>query len=147
MMHIRPIDVNDREQWLRLRCLLWPGDNAALEKEVDLYYSGELAEPEAVLVAEESGKLLGFVEVSIRPHAEGCHSRRAGYLEAWFVDQKVRRQGIGRSLVAAAEDWARNQGCTEFASDCEITNIISARAHLALGFEEVETIRCFRKTL
>jgi aminoglycoside 6'-N-acetyltransferase I len=49
--------------------------------------------------------------------------------------------------VAAAEDWARGQGCTEFASDTLLDNDVSSAAHRALGFEEVECIRCFRKTL
>jgi aminoglycoside 6'-N-acetyltransferase I len=49
--------------------------------------------------------------------------------------------------VAAAEAWARAQGCREFASDALADNMVSARAHRALGFDEVATIRCFRKAL
>lgn len=130
-----------------MRCELWPGEKASFAEEVDRFYSGSLLEPQAVFVAEESGGLVGFAELSIRPQAEGCHTRRVGYLEAWYVDVQARRRGIGRALVIAAEDWARSQGCTEFASDSELGNDISAKAHLALGFEEVETIRCFRKKL
>jgi aminoglycoside 6'-N-acetyltransferase I len=33
------------------------------------------------------------------------------------------------------------------ASDCEIDNAVSFRAHTALGYEEVERIICFRKAL
>jgi aminoglycoside 6'-N-acetyltransferase I len=33
------------------------------------------------------------------------------------------------------------------ASDCEIDNTVSFRAHIALGYEEVERIICFRKAL
>ena len=146
-MLVRPLKKSDREKWLEMRSALWPGEKTALEEEVDRFYSGTQLEPQAVLVAEESDRLVGFVELSIRPHAEGCKTQRIGYLEAWYDDSEVRRQGIGRSLVAAAEDWARDQGCTEFASDSEISNEISRMAHLALGFDEVETIRCFKKSL
>jgi aminoglycoside 6'-N-acetyltransferase I len=38
-------------------------------------------------------------------------------------------------------------GCSEFASDALAENTASAAAHRALGFEEVEVIRCFRKRL
>lgn len=69
------------------------------------------------------------------------------YLEGWYVEPDVRRRGIGRALVRAAEDWGRTQGCTEFASDTEIENAASAAAHTALGFEEVDRVRCFRKRL
>ena len=52
------------------------------------------------------------------------------------------------ALVAAAEDWGRARGCTEFASDALLDNAVSASAHLALGFEEtVPRLRCFKKRL
>jgi aminoglycoside 6'-N-acetyltransferase I len=54
---------------------------------------------------------------------------------------------VGRELVAAAEAWAREQGCREFASDTQLENTVSAAAHLALGFEDAGIVRCFRKTL
>jgi aminoglycoside 6'-N-acetyltransferase I len=58
-----------------------------------------------------------------------------------------RREGVGRALIAAAEAWGRAQGCTEFASDAKLENHLSAAAHNALGFTEVDRIRCFRKPL
>jgi aminoglycoside 6'-N-acetyltransferase I len=146
-MQIRPIGKSDRAQWLRMRCALWPGHDVAHGEEIDRYFSGSSLDPQAVLVAEESGILVGFAELSIRSHAEGCLTHRVGYLEGWYVDIHARRRGIGRGLVKAAEDWARTQSCQEFASDTEVSNVVSALAHQALGFEEVESIRCFRKTL
>jgi aminoglycoside 6'-N-acetyltransferase I len=49
--------------------------------------------------------------------------------------------------VSAAEQWARDRGCHEFASDTELDNSMSAAAHRALGFENAGAIRCFRKAL
>ena len=72
---------------------------------------------------------------------------RVAYLEGWYVVPAARRQGVGAALVRAAEDWARSQGCTEFASDALIDNAVSAAAHRALGFQETVQIRCFRKLL
>jgi len=66
----------------------------------------------------------------------------------------LRRLGPGErplalfhGLVRVAEDWARSQGCTEFASDALIDNHVSAAAHRALGFQETVQIRCFRKVI
>jgi uncharacterized glyoxalase superfamily protein PhnB len=50
-------------------------------------------------------------------------------------------------LVDAAEKWALAQGCVEFGSDALLDNAVSRVAHLALGFEETEQIRCFKKLL
>ncbi|HEX8851962.1 MAG TPA: GNAT family N-acetyltransferase, partial [Pyrinomonadaceae bacterium] len=98
---------------------------------------------------EDEGRALvvGFAELSVRSYAEGCDSGRVAYLEGWFVESTHRGRGVGRALVAAAEDWGRTLGCTEFASDTELDNRSSAAAHVALGFEEVDRIICFRKTL
>lgn len=147
-VRVRPVTPADRDTWLRMRLALWPEDPGDHPGEVDRYFAGTLAEPLEVLIAEdENGVPLGFVEVNIRNYAEGCDTDRVGYLEGWYVAPHARRRGAGRALVAAAEDWARREGCTEFASDALIDNDVSAQAHRALGFEETARLRCFRKQL
>lgn len=146
---VRPVTPADRAAWVRLRRTLWPdGSEAEHGEETDRFFSGLSRNPLAVFVAEDpAGGLVGFAEVSIRFYAEGCLTDRVGYLEGWFVTPEVRGRGIGRALVSAAEEWARSQGCTEFASDAEADNEQSALAHRALGFAEAGTVRCFRKNL
>lgn len=61
--------------------------------------------------------------------------------------EEHRRQGIGKSLLAAAEKWARSQGCVEMASDAVIDNVLSQNVHQRLGFEAVERTVLFRKAL
>ena len=64
-----------------------------------------------VLVAEhESGRLIGFLEVSIRPFVEDCETDHVGYLEGWYVESDVRGRGIGRELVRIAENWGEGEG-------------------------------------
>jgi len=105
--------------------------------------------PFTELVAEEtSGALVGFLEVGLRSHADGCDvSRAVGYVEGWYVVESHRKRGIGRKLMAAAEDWARSQGCAEMASDALLGNDVSEQAHEALGFAVVDRCVRFRKTL
>jgi len=154
-VHIRHVQPADAKAWAALRAELWPDEDPdLLASEADRFLDGEPPEsagmPEAVLVAAESnarGTLLGFAELSRRAYAEGCDTSPVGFLEGWFVVAGCRRQGIGRALVRAAEAWARALGCREFASDALADNIVSARAHQALGFDEVAVIRCFRKPL
>ena len=102
----------------------------------------------AVMVADRGdGSLAGFVEIGSRNYAEGCDTTPVAYLEGWYVDRDVRRTGLGARLLEAAEAWALEHGFSEMASDTELDNGISLRAHLALGFEEVERQICFRKRL
>lgn len=149
MPHIRPVTPPDTPRWIELRHALWPDQSPAeLRDEAARFFRGELRRLETVLVAEdETGTVIGFAELSRREYAPGCDSSPVGFLEGWYVAPEQRGTGVGRALVSAAERWARAQGCTEFASDAEWHNAASAAAHRALGFEEVESIRCFRKGL
>jgi aminoglycoside 6'-N-acetyltransferase I len=59
-----------------------------------------------------------------------------------------RADGQGwQALVAAAEQWALQQGCVEMASDARIENTVSQQAHLAIGFEETGRLVCFKRRL
>jgi aminoglycoside 6'-N-acetyltransferase I len=148
-VQVRPVTPRDAEPWLRMREALWPDPGSdGHAGEIARYFSGELQMPlEVLLAVDDSGDPVGFVELSIRSYAEECVTDRVAYLEGWYVVPAARRRGIGRALVAAAEGWAIAQGCSEFASDAELDNDTSARAHRALGFEETVQIRCFRKSL
>ena len=59
----------------------------------------------------------------------------------------MRGRKIGRALVEAAEAHARASGHVEIASDAELENADGINAHLAVGYEEVERVVCFRRSL
>ncbi len=102
----------------------------------------------AVWIAERpSGGLCGFLEASIRPYAEVSEAQPVGYIEGWYVDPDVRRHGVGRALVVAAEEWVRSLGCRQMASDAEIENGVSIEAHVAIGYREVGRVVHFSKDL
>jgi aminoglycoside 6'-N-acetyltransferase I len=91
--------------------------------------------------------MIGFLEASLRAYADGCDSSPVGYIEGWYVLPEHRRRNVGRSLVQAAEDWARTRGCSEMASDVLLQNTISQQAHIRLGYEEVDRVVQYRKGL
>ncbi len=138
---VRPLRREDLPAYLALRRELWP---EAGEEGVEALLEGL---QQAAFVAEVEGELVGFVEVGLRPYAEGCETSPVGYLEGWYVRPPWRRQGVGRVLVERAEAWARDQGCTEMASDAQLENLPGQEAHRHLGYQEVERIVCFRKPL
>jgi aminoglycoside 6'-N-acetyltransferase I len=145
---IRPLKKSDAPDWERMRQELWPAPRGEHAAEIQRFFDGRYKQLAEVLVAlEDGGRAIGFAELSIRSHADGCDSNGVGYLEGWFVEGSFRRQGAGTALVKASEQWARNQGCTEFASDTDIDNEVSAAAHQALGFTEMSRLICFRKEL
>jgi aminoglycoside 6'-N-acetyltransferase I len=146
-MRIRAAAASDAAEWLRMRSALWPdGDHSA--DIADFLRTGGSSLLTAVFVAErESGQLAGFIEIGLRPYAEGCESSPVPFIEGWYDDADVRRTHIGAELVRAAEEWARGRGYREMASDVELENDISIAAHAALGYEEASRLVCFRRDL
>jgi aminoglycoside 6'-N-acetyltransferase I len=145
-MKIRPYVDTDHPEWLRMRLELFP-EHSAGDHLLDMeeWLSGP---KNGVLVAERgNGRLGGFAEAGERNYADGCDTAPVAYLEAWYVDPDLRRQGVGAALVVAVEAWARERGYRELASDALLENLISQQAHLASGFEEVERSVKYRKSL
>ena len=147
-MTISPITSHDRDAWIDMRSQLWPESRDTHQSEVDRFFAGRARDPVAALIArDDTGRALGFTELSFRSYAEGCETDNVAFLEGWFVIPDARGRGVGGALIAACEDWARSQGCTEFASDAQPDNHASIAAHLALGFSDEGLVRCFSKKL
>ncbi len=155
-LKVRPLTPRDRDTWIRLRHELWPKHDLEelgldADKLLDTWKNGRMWRASmlaTVLLAEvDAIGSVGFAEVDLRPFADGCRSSPVGYLEGWYVQPRFRRSGVGRALFRASEEWARAQGCQEMASDTEVGNETSRRAHRALGYEERASLVHFRRTL
>lgn len=149
---IRLAQPSDHDDLVRLFVALWPRSSAeehAQELTAILGGNPPVTTPLIILVAEANdGRLVGFLEVDLRSHADGCNpAQPVGYIEGWYVTQDHRHQGTGKRLLAAAEDWARSHGCVEMASDTWIDNEVSQRVHESLGYEVVDRCVHYRKML
>jgi aminoglycoside 6'-N-acetyltransferase I len=128
----------------RPRELLYNGKVVPLPDNWVLVKSGDAA----VFLAFSGSTTCGFAQCGLRQdYVEGTHSNPVGYLEGIYVKPEYRKSGCAKLLLAACESWAREQGCAEFASDCELTNEDSLRFHLNVGFREANRIICFTKNL
>ena len=91
---------------------------------------------------------VGFAQCQLRyDYVEGTHSSPVGYLEGIFVVPEHQHKGYAKELLYECELWAKEKGCTEFASDCELDNTNSLNFHMSMGFEEANRVICFRKEL
>ena len=143
---IRRATYEDKSDWLRMRQGLWP---EAPIQYLDFDLDDRLSDPGyAVFVASRAdGEIVAFIETGLRDYGEGCETSPVGYIEAWYVDQHIRGQKLGRELVHVAEGWAREKGCTEMASDTWLENETSIAAHLKLGYQEADRLVHFMKRL
>ncbi|WP_339216521.1 aminoglycoside 6'-N-acetyltransferase [Solibacillus sp. FSL W8-0372] len=102
----------------------------------------------AIFLAFSEEEAIGFAQCQLRhDYVEGTDSSPVGYLEGLYVVEHYREHGLAKDLVQACEQWAKAKGCTEFASDCELSNTASLHVHLKLGFTEANRIICFTKKL
>lgn len=143
---IRRASMQDVDTLTALTLELWP-------HHIDCEMKDELSQllgkkDAAFFLAYSESAAVGFAQCQLRhDYVEGTESSPVGYLEGIYVQRDHRGQGIARKLLAACENWAKTQGCREFASDCELTNTDSLRFHLKVGFAEANRIICFTKKL
>ena len=91
---------------------------------------------------------IGFAQCGLRhDYVEGTESRPVGYLEGIYVREEYRNRGYARELLAECEKWAKQKGCYEYASDCELNNDASLQFHMRVGFTEANRIICFTKRI
>ena len=129
-----------------LALMLWPNHDATELR--DEFAEILKSEDAACFLAYEAGIPVGFAQCQLRHvYVEGAHTSPVGYLEGIFVQPEFRHRGLAKQLLGACESWAKEKGCMEFASDCELGNDASLDFHLSMGFTEVNRIVCFTKKL
>lgn len=142
---IRKAMQEDKDIWFHMRKGIWPDvpDHFMNFDQDKILASGS----DAVFLAFADGQPAGMIEARMRDYGEGCETSPVGYIEAWFVYDHFRGGEVARALVLAAENWAREKGCREMASDTWLDNSRSIRAHEKLGYHEVERLVHFVKRL
>lgn len=63
---------------------------------------------EAILIATATGQSLGFIH--LRPDVSSLTLESQGYVNALAILPEAEGCGIGRALLTAGEDWARERG-------------------------------------
>ena len=144
-MPVHPVTEDDVGTWLTLRQALWPDtDDVRHEEDVAAILANRFQKT-AFVYRGDDGEPLGFAEVSLRRQVDGCRTSPVGYLEGLYVAPAFRRQGVATKLVTAAEEWVRQRGCNEFATDTDIENAEAQQFHRTAGFQAVEKIVIFAK--
>jgi aminoglycoside 6'-N-acetyltransferase I len=140
--------LEDAADWAAMRQALWP---KGYPRQHDADIARLLALPGDTInfiARADDRRPIGFAEAGLRhDYVNGTQSSPVAFLEGIFVDPAFRRTGVARQLAEAVENWARQQGCSELASDTGIANIASQKLHNALGFAETQRVVFFRKLL
>lgn len=141
-MDVRPMVPEDVEAAARLSTEL--GYPATAEELAGRLADLSWREDHAVLVAELDGAVIGWIHVQeSRLVVEPPRADITGLV----VSREVRRAGVGRALVEAAERWAAERGADRIRVR---SNVVREDAHAfypAIGFEVAKTSTVFEKQL
>lgn len=120
----------------------YPSTLAQIEKR---FRAVEGDEDARVFVAEDAeGQVQGWV------HVFGLHlmeSEGAAEVGGLVVDSRVRGRGIGRTLMAAAEAWARERGYTRVTLRSNVIRTETHRFYQGLGYTIVKSQHKFQKPI
>lgn len=146
-MNFCEVSQNNFDTWLAMGLALWPHyDECALRPIFINILKNE--KETAYLYQNDAGVPIAFINLSLRTdHVQGSTTSPVGYVEAIYVKPDYRKQGIAKELIAIAEKWASEKGCTELGSDTEIDNLPSQQFHKNLGFKEANRTVNFIKNI
>lgn len=143
---VRKAGKNELETLANLAVLMWSSHSV---HELFQEFSEMIMKGNAQFFLKlENDMPVGFAQCQLRyDYVEGTKTTPVGYLEGIFVKEEYRNKGYAKQLLAECEAWAKENGCQEFASDCEVDNISSFHFHKAMNFTEANRIICFTKAL
>jgi aminoglycoside 6'-N-acetyltransferase I len=145
-MEIVQADSSHLGVWAELASRLFDG-HAAGELEAEFAEFLETGK-ETGFLCLENGQAVGFMNVSVRQdYVNGTDGSPVAFLEAIYVLPEWRRRGVARQLVARAEQFARDKGLAQLASDCLEDNTLSQTFHQNSGFRETERVIYFVKDI
>jgi|SRR6185437_3044764 len=139
---IREIALSDAEAAARLSEELgYPASPDEMEKRIRQL--ANLAE-HAVYVACTARSVIGWIDVGVVHHLQAEPYAEIGGL---VISSEFRSLGIGKTLVAQAEQWARDRGIAKMVVRSRIAREAAHRFYLREGYERTKTSAVFSKAL
>lgn len=110
---------------------------AGSERGYAAFLAGVLDSPDAcVFVAEEEGRVIGYVFAALEPLSWKELRGPAGFIHDVAVVEEARRSGVATQLIGAAVDWLRGRGAPRVLLQSAAANAGAQRLFHRLGFRD-----------
>ena len=142
VVRIRPAGVDDASDIARLATELgYPSSASEMRTRIE-----RLLQSDAyfLVVAEQESAIVGWIAAERRLLLE---SGERADIVGLIVTEHARRDGTGRALVRAAEEWARQQGMDRMAVRSSISRLESHPFYERLGYVRAKTQHAYIKRL
>lgn len=105
-------------------------------------FAAQLRSPiEVIFLAEREGEAVGVLRCVESVGSPLMEPARYAYVSSVYVRPDVRRHGVLREMLAAAERWARARGLAQMRLHNVAGSEVAEGAWSALGFGVVEQVR------
>ncbi|MDQ0920733.1 GNAT family N-acetyltransferase [Paenibacillus sp. V4I5] len=97
---------------------------------------------EIFVAEEETGELLGFLEV--KPHKDNLSGIEQGYIVAIAVSPQGEGKGVGKALMTKAEEWSSQKGYRQLILNVFIKNDRAVNFYKHLNYE-IEVVKMVKE--
>lgn len=105
------------------------------------YATGLLNRKDALtLVAEEDGKLVGYLVAQKQRRPPIYHHTRVAYLSDAFVVESARGKGVLKEFIADLKAWCKREGITAIDVQIFEANKHAQEVYRHLGFHDYRTV-------
>jgi GNAT superfamily N-acetyltransferase len=120
-IRVRPLTAADRPDWERLfRAYIDFYERSLDDAEYERAWSRFMADDELhARVATVDGAVVGITHFLTHPHTNAAD---VCYLQDLFTDPNLRGRGVGRALIEAVVEWARERGCSRVYWQTQVGN-------------------------
>lgn len=148
-MGVVKADIKNIDDWVKLTHMLFPDENYGELKKTYMDYLNNIGKQREIgYLFQKDNKNVAFMNISIRnDYVNGCDTSPVVFIESIYVLPEYRKMGIARELIKTAEEFAKEKGILQIASDCLIDNIDSELFHKSCGFKETERVIYFVKNV
>jgi len=145
-MSIVVANQDNIQEWTSMALKLFP--ESTFEEEFKLNQKVLDSESEIGVLYYQDGTCVGYMHLSIRnDYVNGTDTSPVVFIEAIYVSPDYRKQAIASTFINYAENYAKEKGIKQLASDCLIKNQLSEIFHKRCGFIEKERVICFVKDI
>ena len=139
---IREIAIEDAEAAAQLSDELgYPAAVDVMRNRIEYVSSSR---DHVVFVACISNTVIGWIDIGVIHHlAVGAYGEIGGFI----VSTEYRSLGIGRKLIARAEQWVTDKGLTRMVVRSRIAREAAHRFYLREGYSRTKTSAVFSKEL
>lgn len=128
MITTRPLEADDRERWEQLfRAYMTfyerELDQTAYDRAWREFTSGARMH---AFVAVLDGDVVGLTHFLVHPSTSGPD---VCYLQDLFTATEARGRGVGKALIEAVAEWARDRGCSRVYWQTHETNATARRLY------------------